>query len=134
MNTMIDQTKCDSRRASSQLLTTAEKPYENVELGNQSPLNKVNMYTPQAITSRYSIPNLKDQISLVQSGKGSITTRKEKLDHDLRSRLKTTWRKVYRDIIKYDHMKTNQIPCRDLINILHRQECFLSREEIFKIF
>ena len=134
LNTM-DQTKVDSRRASSQLLATADKPYENADLGSQSPTHNPNMYTPQAaITSRYSIPNLKDQISLIQSGKGSLTTRKEKLDHDLKSRLKTTWRKVYRDIVKYDHAKTNQIPCKDLINILHRQECFVSREELFKIF
>lgn len=87
------------------------------------------------ISARLSIPNLRDQISIAQSGyKGSLTSRKEKLEFDLKSRLKTTWRKVYRDFMKNDTLKTSNVSCKEFITILHRHECFVSREELFKIF
>ena len=31
-------------------------------------------------------------------------------------------------------MKTNQIPCKTLLEIFHRQECYVSREELIKIY
>lgn len=60
--------------------------------------------------------------------------RKEKLNADLRSRLQLYWRKVYREICKFDVMDTNKVPCSKFIEILHEKGCFVSREELLKLY
>ena len=47
-----------------------------------------------------------DQVS---QGSSVKTERKEKMNQDLRSRLKVAWRKIYRGIIKVDLEKTGKI-------------------------
>jgi len=44
------------------------------------------------------------------------------------------WRKIYRDIIKEDQGNTGQIACNKFMEILHNQDCFVSREELLKLF
>lgn len=74
-----------------------------------------------------------DQVS-VFSQANMPQIRKEKLNADLRSRLQMYWRKVYRDICKEDVQDTFKISCPKFIQILHQKGCFVSREELLKLY
>tara|TARA_B110000285_G_C15134033_1_gene625616 strand:+ start:3144 stop:3416 length:273 start_codon:yes stop_codon:yes gene_type:complete len=78
--------------------------------------------------------NQKDQVSIIGQGTNYALLKNDKASIDLKARLQTSWRKVYRDLIKYDLSKTNKVPLPKFLKYLHRQNCFVSREELIKLY
>lgn len=75
-----------------------------------------------------------DAASKVSSKINLDVQRKEKLNADLKMRLQTSWRKIYRELLKFDEKRTGLISCPRFMQILHREDCFISREELMKLY
>lgn len=45
-----------------------------------------------------------------------------------------SWRKIYREILKTDIKKEGKITCAKFMQLLHQNDCFLSREEYLGLF
>ena len=58
---------------------------------------------------------------------------KRKKDEDLRQRLKTSWRKIYRSLLRVDIARTGQVRMSDFMDALHQNDCFVSRDELLKM-
>ena len=56
-----------------------------------------------------------------------------KLDSDLKSRLATSWRKVWRGIMKADEKRSGKILMIKFSEILHQNDVFVSREELLNL-
>jgi len=61
-----------------------------------------------------------------------IASKREKNEDDLKQRLKTSWRKIYRAIVKLDEEHTGQVRMAEFIEVLHQNGCFVSRDEVLK--
>lgn len=62
-----------------------------------------------------------------------MITKKEKNENDLRQRLRTSWRKVYRTLIRADETRSGFVRMQEFIDSLHHNKCFISREETLKL-
>ena len=97
-----------------------------------------NHSTAALINNENKLPTLRIKKSVQydlfsQATTVKTTERKEKLNHDLRSRLKVNWRKIYRSIIKIDLQKSGLISTAKFGQILHANGCFISREELLRL-
>lgn len=62
-----------------------------------------------------------------------MISKREKNEDDLRQRLRTSWRKIYRTIKRVDEARTGQIRMSDFMDALHQNDCFVSNEELLKM-
>lgn len=62
-----------------------------------------------------------------------MLTSQQKNQSDLKQRLKICWRRVYRNLKKLDEAKTGMARLTDLVESLHQNKCFVSREELTKL-
>ena len=75
---------------------------------------------PDTHRAAYNLPNLKsfDTMSKLSSKSKLNSYRlmtKQKNSDDLKSRLQTSWRKIYREILKIDKQGTGIIPCAKFV-------------------
>lgn len=76
-----------------------------------------------------------DQRSLMNESQTNsiMVVQKEKNENDLRQRLRTSWRKVYRALVKIDEGRSGLVRMQEFVDTLHQNKCFVSKDELIKI-
>lgn len=62
----------------------------------------------------------KEKVSIIELNNQYNILKTDKANVDLKARLKTSWRKIYRDLIKYDISKSHQVSLPKFLEYLHR--------------
>jgi len=62
-----------------------------------------------------------------------MVVQKEKNENDLRQRLRTSWRKVYRALVRIDEGRSGFVRMQEFVDTLHQNKCFVSKDELIKI-